>query len=104
MQWEFVGKQELWESGTPGRGYAYQILLWRAPVPGGWLLMTINKKSNNPQPSTSFYPDPTHRWTGAPDPQADYLLRPARGGVIGEEQELLRADPGDEEMPRQIEP
>ena len=30
--------------------------LWRARVPGGWLIMLKN--------SIAFYPDPQHSWTG----------------------------------------
>jgi|SRR5579871_6106680 len=81
MKWEQVGRQELWETGVPGKGYAYQVWLWRSPVPGGWLLMAVNAKSNGPDPVVSFYPDPEHRWNPTQDPQADYLLRPAQGSV-----------------------
>ncbi|HZT42047.1 MAG TPA: hypothetical protein VFA07_07645 [Chthonomonadaceae bacterium] len=77
MKWEQVGRQALWETGIPGKGYAYQVWLWRSPVPGGWLLMAVNAKSNGPDPTVSFYPNPEHRWTLEYDPQADYLLRPA---------------------------
>lgn len=103
MKWEQVGMQELWESGIPGRGYAYEIWLWRTPVPGGWLLMAVNKKSNGPDPTVSFYPDPEHRWNPAHDPQADYLLRPAQGSVPADsEPAALPGASGDEN--RQIPP
>ena len=95
MKWEFLGGQELTdrEEGTRGRGYTYVSLLWRTNVPGGWLLMVMNAKSNDPSPSVSFYPDPEHRWTGAADPQAAYLLRPAEGGRETPADHLLRPGP-----------
>src|SRR5579862_3122711 len=92
MQWELVGNQELWDSGVVGKGYAYRVLLWRTPVPGGWLLMTVNQKANSPDPTVSFYPDPEHRWVGKADPQSEILLRPASSGAITDDpQRLLRA-------------
>lgn len=77
MQWEFLGSQELVESPDGKKGYIYKISLWRTPVPGGWLLMTVNARSNDPQPTVSFYPDGDHEWNGQQDAQAQYLLRAA---------------------------
>lgn len=37
------------------------IAMYRAKVPGGWLLMS--KVTHGV--STSFYPDPSHTWDGA---------------------------------------
>jgi hypothetical protein len=91
LEWELVGKQQLWEQGTPGKGYAYAPLLWRTPVPGGWLLMTVNSKSSDPQPMVSFYPDPDHVWRIATDPQAQQLLRPANSPGFVDPALLLRA-------------
>ncbi len=90
MKWEFLGRQEMPESEKGKRGYTYLSLLWRSPVPGGWLLMTLNAKSSDPSPTTSFYPDPEHLWTGGTNPGADYLLRPASGGAISAPDHLLR--------------
>ena len=89
MQWEFLGKQEMLDS-TAGKGYAYAPLLWRTPVPGGWLLMTLNSKSSDPQPTVSFYPDAEHLWRGNAPPESGYLLRPA-AGASGSSEQLLRA-------------
>lgn len=77
MKWEFIGKEELKEADTTGKGYKYIVSMWRTPVPGGWLIQTINAKSNDPQPMTSFYPDPSHSWSFVIDPQSQYLLRAA---------------------------
>lgn len=91
MRWEFLGKQELPE-GKPGeRGYVYLVSMWRTPVPGGWLLMSLNSKSNGPQPVMSFYPDADHLWQGNTPPEADYLLRPASGSATTSPEHLLRA-------------
>jgi hypothetical protein len=104
MRWEFVGKQELWESGVPGKGYAYSALMWRTPVPGGWLLMTLNGKSNDPQPVTGFYPDAEHRWNITASPEADYLLRPAGSGqALISSEELLRPGIAEGEEPKRLE-
>jgi hypothetical protein len=93
MQWEFLGRQELRASETPGKGYVYAPFLWRAPVPGGWLLMTVNSKSNDPQPIINFYPDPDHVWQARESPEAQYLLRAAGGGASGSTENLLRPAP-----------
>ena len=82
MQWEFLGIQELRESHTANKGHVYALSMWRTPVQGGWLLMTINSRSNNPQPVQSFYPDPQHLWTGKTPAEANYLLRPAGAGAL----------------------
>jgi hypothetical protein len=102
MKWEMVGKQELWERGTTGKGYAYSVLLWRTPVPGGWLMMAVNAKSNSPDPVVTFYPDPQYAWTiGGGDPQSEYLLRPAQGTAIPATaaDELLRPSDSEDDLP-----
>jgi hypothetical protein len=91
MQWEFLGKQELLASHNPDRGYFYSAAMWRAQVPGGWLLMTLNLKSSDPNPMISFYPDAEHVWKGGDPPEADYLLRPAMGAGSTSPEQLLRA-------------
>lgn len=96
MRWEFLGKQELRDSIQPGKGHVYAPNLWRTPVPGGWLVMTVNSKSNDPQPVLTFYPDANHLWQVTDDPQAATLLRPARGAMIPGSSELLL--PAGEEM------
>jgi hypothetical protein len=60
-------------------------------VPGGWLLMSINSKSSDPQPAVSFYPDPGHEWNVGDDPRAATLLRPAEGAPAAGSASLLRA-------------
>lgn len=34
----------------------YKVTLWRARVPGGWLVLTSNSDS------VTFIPDPNHGW------------------------------------------
>jgi hypothetical protein len=89
MQWQFLGKQELHE-GRGGKGHVYLTSMWRSHVPGGWLLMTVNARSSDPNPIVSFYPDPDHVWTGETPHGADHLLRPAGGSGNLESQTLLR--------------
>lgn len=79
MQWEYLGKQNIREGADGEKGFLYHILIWRTPVPGGWLIMSLNSRSNDPQPNTGFYPDPAHIWKGNAPPEADFLLRPANG-------------------------
>ena len=90
MKWEFLGVQELRE-GSNGKGYVYTVGMWRTPVPGGWMLMSLNTKSNNPQPTQSFYSDPDHLWTGTNPAEAAYLLRAAGPDNVPSTQNLLRA-------------
>ncbi len=82
MQWEFLGTQELQESSAARKGHVYVLSMWRTPVPGGWLLMTLNSRSNDPQPVQSFYPDAQHLWTGKTPAEAGYLLRAAGAGAL----------------------
>jgi len=95
MKWEFLGVQELQE-GFGGRGHIYAVGMWRTLVPGGWLVMSINKRSNDPQPVQSFYPDPDHSWTGKTPIEADYLLRASGPAASLSAEALLHAsdDPG----------
>ena len=90
MKWEFLGVQEM-QAGYGGRGHVYAIGMWRTPVPGGWLVMSINTRSNDPQPVQSFYPDPEYLWTGKTPVEADYLLRAAGPTVALSGEALLRA-------------
>ena len=78
MKWEFLGKQALVETNKRGKGYVYSMSVWRTPVPGGWLIKTLNSNSNSPDPALTFYPDAEHCWIGNPPPEAEYLLRPAK--------------------------
>ena len=89
MNWEYLETQML-TNGEGRRAYTYQAPLWRTPVPGGWLLMTVNSRTSDPQPSIAFYPDPEHIWVGKAPAEASYLLRPAGNpNEIGSER-LLR--------------
>ncbi len=103
MRWEFLGKQELRDSDAPGKGYTYVLMLWRAPVPGGWLLMTLNSKSNDPQPMLSFYPDADHIWKGKEPPEAEYLLRPTGADSAPSSEHLLRPVPDEHPEPKRLE-
>jgi hypothetical protein len=90
MKWEFLGVQGLRE-GYGEKGHVYSVGMWRTPVPGGWLLMSINTRSNDPQPVQTFYPDPNHLWTGKTPVEADYLLRAAGPTAALSAEALLRA-------------
>ena len=83
MTWEFIGKQELGGWMTPKKkGYTYPVGMWRTPVPGGWLLMTMKAMGMDPQPTTSFYPDPDHIWQPNESQDAARLLRPVSSDEI----------------------
>lgn len=103
MVWEFLGKQELVSSESPHRGHVYAPLLWRTPVPGGWLLMALNSKTNDPQPTVSFYPDADHVWVGKEPPEAAYLLRPAGAGTPTPSETLLRPAQEESSEPKRLE-
>jgi hypothetical protein len=90
MKWEFLGIQQL-RAGFAGKGHVYAMEMWRTPVPGGWLLMSVNARSSDPQPIQSFYPDPDHIWTGKTPEEANYLLRAARTDDSPSTHALLRA-------------
>jgi hypothetical protein len=90
MKWEFLGVQSPQE-GYGGKGHIYSIAMWRTPVPGGWLLLSLNTRTNNPQPVQSFYPDPNHLWTGQTPAEANYLLRGAGPDGALSSEALLRA-------------
>jgi hypothetical protein len=91
MDWEFVGKQSLQEVYERGKGHTYHTALWRAPVPGGWLLMALNSRTNDPQPVISFYPDPDHAWNPIEPAESANLLRPAAGTHSPLPESLLRS-------------
>ncbi len=104
MEWEAIGKQELKTPGRRGFGsYTYQVQMWRSPVPGGWLIMALNSRSNSPDPVTSFYPDPEHHWQITQDPVANYLLRATQASAIEDPNLLLRGSDGDDEI-KKVEP
>ena len=90
MHWEFLGKQELQNSELRGQGHVYLASIWRTPVPGGWLLITVNNRTSDPQPTVSFYPDADHDWKLNEPAEANYLLRAAGAGDIKSSAELLR--------------
>ncbi len=62
MQWQFISTVELHDAEPGKRGHIYHAPLWRTQVPGGWLVMTVNGRSTDPQPSLTFLPDPEHQW------------------------------------------
>lgn len=90
MQWEFLGVQELQETFERGKGHTYRSALWRSKVPGGWLLMTLNSRTNDPQPVISYYPDPEHAWSPIEPPESARLLRPSAGRGESLPESLLR--------------
>ncbi len=81
MKWEFLGVQHLTELKGDHRGYTYNVNVWRSPVPGGWLLMSMNERSQDPQGMISFYPDERHVWNGLDETQFDDMLRPLSNTV-----------------------
>ena len=91
MEWEFLGKQDL---RIPRKRWGedhYSSFLWRAMVPGGWLLLAQGVNSIAPQPIVSFYPDPDHLWEPNTPAESNYLLRPATGTASESETHLLRS-------------
>ncbi len=94
MNWEYMGTQEL--STTP-RGYTYRTNMWRSPVPGGWLLMALNSRSNSPDPVISFYPDAEHEWKPGVPHEASYLLRAAGATEIEPSANMRAIEAADEE-------
>ena len=90
MNWEFLGKQSLQETYERGKGHTYHTALWRAPVPGGWLLMALNSRTSDPQPVISFYPDAGHLWNPIQPAESSHLLRPAEGDAKSLPESLLR--------------
>lgn len=104
MQWEFVGRQELKSPDRTIMGqYVYETFLWRTLVPGGWLLMALNSRSNSPDPIVSFYPDPTHSWRPNAPPESGYLLRATTSADAEASGELLRANQDDDLDPKLLE-
>ncbi len=61
MQWEKIEKATILE-GSGVFKYTVEVLLSRAQVPGGWLVLAVCPGSNGHSPSITFYPDPTHSW------------------------------------------
>jgi hypothetical protein len=48
-------------NGIPGRWVQQPVRLFRAQVPGGWLVLNEGATGH----SVCFVPDPEHRWDGA---------------------------------------
>jgi hypothetical protein len=46
--------------GIPGRVVQLAVRLFRAKVPGGWLVLNEGSTSHD----LGFVPDPEHRWNG----------------------------------------
>lgn len=41
------------------------VHIWRAKVPGGWLVTSCNSKASaSPGSGLTFVPDPNHEWDG----------------------------------------
>jgi hypothetical protein len=98
MNWEHIGKQELRSKSKMvwSGGYMYLAEMWRTPVPGGWLIMSLNSRSNSPDPVISFYPDEDHIWQPNEPQEEAYLLRASSHTAVEEDaDQLLRAAPGE---------
>ena len=39
-----------------------QVVVSRAKVPGGWLVLTVTRYAEETAATTVFYPDPSHSW------------------------------------------
>lgn len=63
MQWEKIETAHVSTGpglfGTTGN---ISVLLSRAPVPGGWLVLAATTVGPGYPVSITFYPDPTHSW------------------------------------------
>lgn len=76
MKWEYIGAQQL----PDRKGKVRRTIrpeMWRARVPGGWLLLMSNSYDVK---SPAFCPDLDHAWEiEADEPQspAKTLLRPS---------------------------
>ena len=63
MQWEKVETaQMLTDPGLFGGTGNIKVLLSRAQVPGGWLVLAATTLGDGYPVSITFYPDPTHLW------------------------------------------
>lgn len=61
LNWENLGKEAL----PPGGTFPWMVETWRSRVPGGWLVLTIKDSGNKDiSLSTTFMPDPEHKWNG----------------------------------------
>ena len=92
MKWEFLGKQEFGYAVSAKKSVDYFARMWRTPVPGGWLVVTL-PESNVTQTATCFYPDPNHQWKPSDMPEhaeSLRLLRPAPSALSTPEDLLLR--------------
>ncbi len=61
IEWEYLGQQAL----PPGNVFPQHVETWRTAVPGGWLVLVIQKGAQANGLSTTFYPDPQHEWDGS---------------------------------------
>ena len=87
MEWEDLGYQNLVHAGKGGLfgGSAkMSIPMWRTPVPGGWLIMTLIQGTATHTTTTSFYPDPEHIWDPHSKYEASYLLRAVESETASE--------------------
>lgn len=65
MQWEMIETATMRSDlGMFGLTSGFDVMLSRAQVPGGWLVLaaTIARAAV----SITFYPDPTHSWDAGP--------------------------------------
>lgn len=70
IEWEYVQGSEDEDKVTPmeyvrayeeGVDITPEVELFRASVPGGWLLLAQVNDDNH---TMTFYPDPEHKWDG----------------------------------------
>lgn len=65
MQWEKIETAHMqFDAGLFGLTTGLDVMLSRAQVPGGWLVLAANTVGT--AISITFYPDPTHSWNAGP--------------------------------------
>jgi hypothetical protein len=57
VKWEYLSTQFL-------TGHHPQVSLYRAKVPGGWLVLAVLGLTGE-SGTITFYPDPGHAWDGS---------------------------------------
>jgi hypothetical protein len=77
LDWEFIGRMPL----PPGN--MKNIDMWRTPVAGGWIIMTLRAVRDIESIATMFYPDPTHSWEVVVPSTTGHLAPPPPGSYGG---------------------
>ncbi len=67
MQWENIETAQMNTGhGLFGATNSINVLLSRAQVPGGWLVLAATTGGTSYPVAVTFYPDPTHTWEAGP--------------------------------------